>query len=134
MNWSKVLIGGVVGGIALNLTEWLLHGFVMRSTYAKYPDVFREGGGNPLYFLLVAVVLCIMAAILFSKTRGCWGDGAKGGATFGFFLGLVAWASHFYRPLIFDGFPYYLAWCQGGITLIALIIVGAVLGLVIKRA
>jgi hypothetical protein len=133
MNWSKVLIGGVVAGVAVNVTEWVLHGMVMRSTYEKYSDVFRQDQANPLFFLLAAICVSFAAAILFSKTRGCWSGGFKGGATFGGFLGLFGFFTFFYNPLVFDGYPYYLAWCQGSITLIALVIAGGVLGLLIKE-
>jgi hypothetical protein len=87
-----------------------------------------------LHFLLVAVCVSIAAAILFSKTRASWAEGVKGGVTFGGYLGLFIFFAHFYRPLVLDGYPYYLAWCQGSITLIAMVIVGTVLGLVIKKS
>ena len=133
MNWSKIVIGGVVAGIALNLTEWLFHGMIMRSTYEKYPDVFDQEPSSPLYFLLAAVCVALAAAILFSKSRNSWAAGAKGGATFGACLGLVAFFTFFYNPLVFDGYPYYLAWCQGSITFIGMVIAGTMLGLVIKK-
>jgi len=133
MNWSKIAIGGLVAGIAMNVTEWVLHGVVMRSTYEKYPDVFRQEQSSPLYFVLAAVCVCLAAALLFSKSRSSWAAGVTGGATFGACLGLVAFFTFFYNPLVFDGYPYYLAWCQGTITLIAFVIAGAVLGLVIKK-
>ena len=41
---------------------------------------------------------------------------------------------NFYNPLVIDGFPYYLAWCHGGITLIGSVVGGAVVGLMIKRS
>lgn len=133
MNWSKILIGGIAAGVATTIAEWVLHGMVMRSTYERYPEVFRQEH-SPLYFLLAAVGISFAAAILFSKTRACWATGAKGGATFGGFLGLFAFFTFFYNPLVFEGYPYYLAWCQGSITLIVLIIAGSVLGLVIKKS
>lgn len=37
MNWMKVVIAGVV---AVNLYNWLMHGFIMGSTYMKYDTVF----------------------------------------------------------------------------------------------
>lgn len=40
MNWMKVVIAGVVGGVAVNLYNWLMHGFIMGSTYMKYDTVF----------------------------------------------------------------------------------------------
>lgn len=134
MNWGKTLIGGGVAGIALTTTEFVLHGQVMANTYMSYPDVFEQEPANPLHFVLVAVCIATVLAIIFAKTRDSWADGAKGGATFGFFIGLVTFFAAFYRPLVFAGFPYYLAWCQGGINLIAMTIVGVVLGLMIKRS
>lgn len=134
MNWNKVIIGGVVGGIALNLAEFVMHGIIMAGTYAKYPDVFTQEASSPFWFLLVSLCIALVAAILFAKTRACWAAGVKGGVTYGFLLGLFAYFSFFYDPLVLEGFPYYLAWCQGAITLIALVILGAVLGLVIKKS
>ena len=134
MNWSKILMGGVAAGIVMSIVEFVLHGMVMASTYEKYSDVFSQEQASPVYFVFVAVCVALAAAILFGKSRACWGEGAKGGATFGFFLGLVAFFSYFYNPLVFDGYPYYLTWCQGSITLIAVTIAGTVLGLVIKKS
>jgi hypothetical protein len=134
MNLGKTVIGGVAAGVAVTATEFVLHGQVMAATYMKYPDVFEQEQANPLHFILVAVCIGVASAMLFGRTRGSWAEGWKGGATFGAFIGLIAFFSAFYRPLVFAGFPYHLAWCQGGINLIAMVLAGSVLGLVIKRA
>lgn len=133
MNWSKILVGGVAAGIVMSVVEFVMHGVIMRSTYEGYPDVFRADA-SPVYFVFVAVCVAIAAAILFARSRACWGEGAKGGATYGFFVGLLAFFTFFYNPLVFEGYPYYLAWCGGSITLIAIVISGSVLGLVIKKS
>lgn len=133
MNWGKVLIGGVAAGVATNIVDFVLHGMVMSNTYMGLPEVFSQEQANPLFFLLVSVCMAIAAAMLFAKTRQAWTDGVKGGATFGAFLGLFAFFPSFYSPLVIDGFPYYLAWCQGGIAFIASVVGGSVLGLIIKR-
>jgi hypothetical protein len=57
---------------------------------------------------------------------------AKGGMTFGFWLGLVAFFATFYNPLIFQGFPYFLSWCWGAITLIGWLVYGAIVGAMYK--
>ena len=57
-----------------------------------------------------------------------------GGVTFGFFLGLVAYFTNFYNPLVIEGFPYYLSWCWGAINVISFLVLGAVLGLMMKKA
>jgi hypothetical protein len=73
-----------------------------------------------------------MAALLFARTRGSWAAGLRGGLTFGFFLGLVIFFQRFYDPLVIDGYPYYLSWCQGGISMIDSLLAGAVVGTIIK--
>ena len=133
MNWKKALLAGAVAGIALNISEFVMHGLIMSGTYMKYPDVFSQDQSNPLYFLLVAMCIAIFGAILFAKTRQCWADGFKGGATYGFFLGMVFFWARFYDAIVYEGYPYYLSWCQGGINLIVIVIAGAVMGAIYKR-
>ena len=132
MNWTKVLGTGVVAGIVVNLVYWVLHGFVMGNTYRSYPDVFAQEEASPVWFFVVSISVGIFFTILFAKTRKSWADGVGGGVAFGFWVGMVAFFSYFYDPLVIDGFPYFLAWCQGGITLIGSLVGGAVAGLMIK--
>ena len=132
MNWTKVLIAGVAGGVAMTLSDYVLHGMVMASTYAGLPDVFSQEQSNPAWFFVIGACMGIAAAMLYAKTAGSWSGGWQGGATYGFFLGLIAFFSGFYNTLVIEGFPYYLAWCQGGIALIGAVIMGLVIGLLYK--
>lgn len=132
MNWTRAILAGLAAGVAINLADFVQHVIIMANTYKKYPDVFSQTQVNPLYFLAIALCIAIFAAILFAKTRACWAAGIKGGVTYGFWLGMVSFFSSFYYPLVLDGFPYYLAWCWGGINLIDALIGGAVLGLIYK--
>ena len=132
MNWTKILIAGVVGGLAMNLVDWFSHGFLLRDTYAGLPDVFEQEQSNPGWFFLVAVCLALAAAGLYAKSYGSWAGGWKGGATFGFCLGVVLFFVPFYNALVIDGFPYFLSWCQGGANLIAATVLGFVVGLIYK--
>jgi len=133
MNWPKTIIAGVVSGIVMTMVDFVQHGIILGNTYAKYPDVFTQEEAGAYYFFLIGIMVAIMAAILFSKTRSAWADGLAGGATFGFFTGLVLFFTNFYPSLTIDGFPYYLSWCWGGAGLISFVVMGAVLGLMIKR-
>ena len=134
MNWGKIVIAGVVAGVVLWLVDFVLHGWIMASAYLKYPGVFTQEEASPFWFLAVAICIAITVAILFAKTCDCWASGLTGGATFGFFLGLVAFFGPFYFPLVLEGFPYYLAWCWGGIHIIEAVIGGAVIGAIYKKA
>lgn len=132
MNWTKALIAGVAAGVAMNIVDFVNHGVLMAGTYESLPDVFTQEQANPAWFFLVAISLAIAAALLYAKTYACWGGGAKSGLTFGFWLGLVLFFVPFYNPLVIDGFPYYLAWCHGGMNLIAFLVAGTVIGLIYK--
>jgi hypothetical protein len=133
MNWTRVLLGGLLAGIVTNLSGWVMHGMIMADTYKKYDQVFSQTGANPAKFFAVAIAVAVFTAILFAKTRASWAEGVKGGVTFGFWLGMAVFFANFYYPLVIAGFPYYLGWCWGGIRLIEGLIGGAVLGAIIKR-
>lgn len=133
MNWSKAILAGVAGGIVMTLADYVMHGIIMANTYIRYP-VFRQDDAGVHYFFFVGIMVAIMVAILFGKTRAAWAEGVMGGATFGFFVGLVAFFTNFYHPLVIEGFPYYLSWCWGGINVISFVVLGAVLGAMMKKA
>jgi hypothetical protein len=134
MNWNRILLGGVAAGIVINVADFVMHGVMLAPTYTRYAEVFTQTPANPLWFTVVALCLGVAAAILFGRTRAAWASGWRGGLTFGFFLGLVGFFPGFYNPLVLDGFPYYLSWCWGGITMIDSLLAGAVLGAIVPRA
>ena len=131
MNWTKAIIAGVVGGVVVNIADFVMHGMIMSNTYMSY-SVFAQEEANPAHFFLVAIVIGILSAIFFAKTRGSWPAGIKGGVIFGVSLGCVLFFRSFYNPLVLEGFPYYLSWCWGGITFIDSVIFGAVVGAMYK--
>ncbi len=132
MNWTRIALAGVAAGIVNWISDFVMHGMVMAATYQRLSQVYTQTQANPAWFLLVAVTTCLMAALLFARTRGSWAAGWKGGLSFGFFLGLVVFFARFYDPLVVDGYPYYLAWCQGGIYMIDNLLAGAVIGSILK--
>ena len=132
MNWTKILLSTIVGGELANIADFVMHGVILGNTYTKYPEVYTQTQANPLWFVLISILMAFFAAILFAKTRKCWSGGWKGGATFGFYLGLVFFFAQFYPALVIEGFPYHLSWCHGGTALIASTIMGLGIGLVQK--
>lgn len=132
MNWTRIILAGVVGGLAMWIASFLLHGFVMGGTYMDYPDVFAQEASNPMWFLLIEILIALPAAIIFGKTRRSWSDGVAGGLAFGFWIGVFGFFAQFFNPLVIEGFPYFLAWCWGGINLIVSLILGTVLGAIVK--
>jgi hypothetical protein len=132
MNWTRIALAGAAAGIVTWISDFVLHGMVMAPTYRRLSQVYSQTEANPAWFLLIAFTICFMAALLFARTRGSWAQGFTGGLRFGFFLGLVLFFQGFYNPLVIDGFPYYLSWCQGGISMIDSLLAGAVIGSIVK--
>ncbi|NIV92307.1 hypothetical protein GWN42_05760 [candidate division KSB1 bacterium] len=132
MNWGKALLAGVVGGIVVNIYNFVMHGMIMGSTYTEYA-AFAQEEASPVWFFVVSIFIGIAGALLFAKSRGSWGDGVKGGVTFGLFIGLVSFFAQFYSPLVINDFPYFLSWCWGGISLIGWLIFGAIAGVMYKE-
>ena len=80
INFARVLIGGLVAGLVLNIGEWLLNGMVlakeMKDFFAKCG--FPEPGTN---FLIIAVsitfVLGIVLVLGYAAIRPRFGAGPK---------------------------------------------------------
>jgi hypothetical protein len=131
MNWIRIVVAGLVAGFVMNVADFVMHGLIMGDTYMRYP-VFTQEAANPLHFLLISVLIGLAAALLYAKTVGSWSGGWKGGLMFGFFLGLFGFFQHFYDALVYEGFPYFLSWCWGGMGMIDALIGGALIGAIYK--
>jgi hypothetical protein len=132
MNWMRIAVAGVAAGVVTWISDFVQHGLILGPTYMRLDEVFTQTAANPFWFLLISVVITFMAALLFARTRGSWAPGWKGGLTFGFFLGLVIFFQRFFDPLVIEGFPYYLSWCQGGVSMINSLLAGTVIGAIVK--
>jgi hypothetical protein len=133
MNWTRTTLAALVGGIVLWLASFVLHGLVMGNTYMKYPEVFTQEQTNPFVFLVVEILIAFPAAVIFARTRSAWADGIMGGLVYGLWLGLFGGFAQLFSPLVMEGFPYYLGWCWFGINVIVSLVLGALLGAMIRR-
>jgi hypothetical protein len=132
MSRPKTLLAGALSGIAMMAVNFVTHGVLLADTYRRYPEVFDQEGGGPLWFTLICVLIGVALAILFAKTRRSWAAGIAGGLVFGALVGVVQFFTNFFDALVYEGFPYYLAWCHGTIDVIAFTASGAVLGSMIR--
>ena len=80
INFGRVLLGGLVAGVVLNIGEWLLNGFVLHQAMTDFFKRcgFAEPGGK---FLAIAVaitfVLGIVLVLGYAAIRPRFGAGPK---------------------------------------------------------
>lgn len=132
MNWTKVVLAGIAGGVVMVVAGFVMHGMILAPTYVEHADVFNQEQSGPAWFAVIGVVLSLLVAILFAKSRSAWPAGWQGGAVLGLLVGLVVGFTSFYWPIVIADFPYFLAWCWLGVDAITYTLAGIVIGLVYR--
>ncbi len=137
MNWSKAIVAGLAAGFVQNIVNFVLHGLVLGGTYVDQPAFVQEPDDMTMqivWFLAVALVIGVVAGLLFASSRQSWQAGARGGLHFGILLGAVIGFQQFYLTLVINDFPYHVAWMWLGVEISSFGIGGMVLGAMYKRA
>ena len=127
---KKYLAASVAVFVWLLLWDNFLSGMIIGSTISTLPGI------NASYSKLWEAVgdLCIALVLtgLYARTRSIFGENAAGGATYGFYAGLVANFPTWLNMVVYFSWPYRSAWILT-ITFVALSVVsGAIMGSVYK--
>ena len=137
MNWGRAIGAGLAAGFVQNIANFVMHGLVLGGMYLDQPAFVQEPDNMAMqivWFLVIALVLGVVASLLFASSRQSWQPGAKGGLHFGVLLGAVVGFQQFYLTLVVNDFPYHVAWLWLAVDVISFGIGGLVLGAVYKRA
>jgi len=80
MNYARVLLGGLVAGLLLNVGEWLLNGVVlaaqMKEFFAKC-GLTPPGGSSLVILIVITFVLGIVIVYIYAAIRPRFGPGVK---------------------------------------------------------
>ncbi len=137
MNWGRAIGAGLAAGFVQNIANFVMHGLVLGGMYLDQPAFVQEPENMAMqivWFLVIALVLGVVASLLFASSRQSWQPGVKGGLHFGVLLGAVVGFQQFYLTLVVNDFPYHVAWLWLAVDVISFGIGGMVLGAVYKRA
>lgn len=86
INTQKVLIGGVVAGVVLNLIDFITYGFILGDRMTADANAFKPGlgdqmaamsAGQTIGFLLMNFVVGILLVWTYAAIRPRFGPGAK---------------------------------------------------------
>lgn len=113
MNMSGVIKGGLVAGLLINVSEFVLNMMVI--------PVPEGAGGSIGFWVVYAFVMGLLTAYLYALIRPRCGAGPKTGVC----AGLLVWALHTLLPaggmwnmgMAPDGLPLMLAWTAAELAL-----------------
>jgi len=116
MNWGRIIGGGLLAGLVMNISEFVLHAVVLRADgEAIVKDLNQrgyhlptEGDPNALMLLLgITFVLGILAVWTYAAARPRFGPGPGTAIC----VGLAVWAmSYLYSAVyVYAGFPIFPA-------------------------
>jgi hypothetical protein len=79
INWNRVILGGLVAGVIINVFEWLLNGVIIaKDMEAAMSTLGRQVGGGALaMFTVWGFLVGIFAVWLYAAIRPRYGAGAK---------------------------------------------------------
>src|SRR5438093_11218844 len=79
INWSRVLLGGLVAGLIIDVGQWLLNGLFLGSDWRQAMQSLgkplAETPARGLFYILLGVAYGIMAIWLYASIRPRYGAG-----------------------------------------------------------
>jgi hypothetical protein len=102
INWGRVFLGGIVAGIVVNISEFLLHGIVLKEAGEQAMKALGKtvpmGGANTVVWLIWGFLYGIAAVWLYAGIRPRYGAGPGTAAKAGFAIWLLG---HFLCAIVF---------------------------------
>ena len=127
MDLKALLKIGIVGGVLMNAFDVLVQGTLMAGLYTA--PVFRNPEEEIVSLVLTDFVAAFVFGWIYLKLGSATGPGVAGGATFGFYAGMLYSLPMFYAMhLLFIGYSSELAWINTVYQVIVYVIVGAAAG------
>ena len=125
MNMSGIIKGGLVAGLLINVSEFVLNMMVL-----QMPE---EAGGSIAFWVVYAFVMGLLTAYLYALIRPRCGAGPKTGVC----AGLLVWTLHTLLPaggmwnmgMAPDGLGIALAW-----SFVELALAGVLAGMLYSEA
>lgn len=108
INWSRVIVGGLVAGAVLNLGEWALHELVLK---AKMEEAVSQMGmelptGSDIgIFVAMTFVLGILLVWLYAAIRPRYGPGPRAAIISAMVGWVLLYAFWFCYNLAWELFP-----------------------------
>jgi len=93
MNIGRILLGGVIAGLVINVVEWVVHGLLLKERWEQAMKELGRGAFGVraiILFWIVGFAYGIALAWLYAMIRPRYGAGPKTAIWAGLYLWLVA--------------------------------------------
>lgn len=122
INWQRVLLGGIVAGLIIDIVQWGLHGLVLGSEWRQVMQSLgrpiEETAGRSLFYIVLGLVYGILAVWAYASIRPRYGAGPKTAL----YAGLGVWLLGYCLPT--------LTWIPMGLFPVRLVTLAVIVGLV----
>ena len=122
INWIRVLIGGIVAGVIIDVVQWLLNGLLLGSDWRAIMQAFgrplQETAGSIVFYIVLGFAYGIMAIGAYAAIRPRFGAGPRTAL----YAGIGVWSLGYFLPL--------LTWMPMGLFPAYLVAIVMVVGLV----
>jgi len=134
MNWKRFIIAVVVGYIAIQIMDFIIHWGILGETYkALAGTVFRAEGEMPMWPMYLGGILFTLMFV-WIYTYGVKGKGIMEGFRYGIYIGLLYCVINVLGQWAVYPIPGSLAWLWVIFGMIEMIILGLIVGAIYKPA
>ena len=136
IHWGRVILGGLVAGVVINISEFLVNGVLLGDEWARAMEAIGrpagQGIGQMVSYAVWGFVVGIFAVWLYSAIRPRYGAGPKTA----FYAGVAVWLLGYLMSALaavpMDLFPTRLLYIGVAVGLVE-ILVGTLLGAYLYR-
>lgn len=100
INWGRVILGGLLAGVVINVFEFVLHGVILEEQWeaamAALGRTMEESAGMMAIYIILGFLIGIFAVWLYAAVRPRFGPGPKTAACAGF----AAWFGAYLLPTL----------------------------------
>ena len=131
INFAKVILGGLLAGVLLNIGDFLLHEPVMGAEWKAVLEkqgVAEPGGGTITYFVIMDFIIGIAIVWLYAAIRPRFGAGFRTAIVTGLIVWFFAWLTNLGGLIAMDMYPsklLYLTLAWGFFQMPLVAILGA---------
>jgi len=131
INWGRVFLGGLIAGVIVNLSEFLVNGMLLMDEWAKAMQALGrpagQGAGQMAAYIAFGFLVGLSAVWLYAAIRPRYGAGPRTAVCAGATVWFLAYFLGAMTALPMDLFPARLLYIGVGVGLVEMLI-GTLLG------